>query len=135
MARFERRPCRRLHLTASVANGRVDVSGQESTNAPGPLAFNSVIDRLASIDRTLAKFILGRQAFLTSQNPLLLDYLDFESAAEVQSGFVLCERVPGKLGSELVWRNPTEAEAGDFFSAYETGIQRVSDILINKGFW
>ena len=77
----------------------------------------------------------SRQAFLTSQNPLLLDYLDFESAEDVQSGFVLCERAPGRLGSELVWRNPTAEEAMDFFSAYETGIQRVSDILINKGFW
>lgn len=281
-------------LTASVANGRVEISGQPATNATGPLAFNAVIERLAQIDRTLAKFLLttswiralrmdesleyfnllmafavtrtngsstgnmgegeplsfsnflakpiqldgdgpsfepeflkravkvmgyesaeavfdlesksngglsettlrnlrfrfrsrgdrflhsslsygerrllgffalsdacpeimvidelvnglhhdwikacldeigGRQAFLTSQNPLLLDYLDFESAEDVQSGFVLCERLPGKQGSELVWRNPTAEEAGDFFSAYETGIQRVSDILINKGFW
>ena len=76
-----------------------------------------------------------RQAFLTSQNPLLLDYLDFESAEDVQRGFVLCERVAGTRGSELVWRNPTKEEANDFFSAYETGIQRVSDILISKGFW
>jgi hypothetical protein len=78
-----------------------------------------------------------RQAFLTSQNPLLLDYLEFESAEDVRRGFVLCERkplVPGP-GTELVWRNPTEDEAREFFIAYETGIQRVSDILITKGLW
>jgi hypothetical protein len=76
-----------------------------------------------------------RQAFLTSQNPLLLDYLEFESPEDVRTGFVLCERVPAQVGSNLRWRNPTQDEAEEFFSAYETGIQRVSDILITKGFW
>ncbi|MCU0695172.1 MAG: AAA family ATPase [Myxococcaceae bacterium] len=74
-----------------------------------------------------------RQAFLTSQNPLLLDYMEFESVSDVQHGFVLCERSVGR--GELVWRNPTEDEAREFFSAYETGIQTVSEILIAKGFW
>ncbi len=74
-----------------------------------------------------------RQAFLTSQNPLLLDYLKFESVSDVQHGFVLCERATGR--GDLVWRNPTEDEAKEFFSAYETGIQTVSEILIAKGFW
>lgn len=78
-----------------------------------------------------------RQAFLTSQNPLLLDYLEFESAEDVQRGFVLCERIRSadKAFAELIWRNPTQAEAAEFFAAYETGVQRVSDILISKGFW
>jgi hypothetical protein len=76
-----------------------------------------------------------RQAFLTSQNPLLLDYLEFDSPADVQHGFVICERKRDDSGSFLVWRNPTAEEAADFYSAYETGIQRVSDILITKGFW
>ena len=77
----------------------------------------------------------SRQAFLTSQNPLLLDYLEFSSVEEVARSFVLCERLRTERGTELVWRNPTEEEANDFFLAYESGIQRVSDILITKGFW
>lgn len=77
----------------------------------------------------------SRQAFLTSQNPLLLDYLEFSSVEEVARSFVLCERLRTEHGTELVWRNPTEEEASDFFLAYESGIQRVSDILITKGFW
>lgn len=75
----------------------------------------------------------GRQAFLTSQNPLLLDYLEFDSPTDVQHGFVLCERTAAR--AELVWRNPTEDEAKEFFAAYQTGIQTVSEILIAKGFW
>jgi energy-coupling factor transporter ATP-binding protein EcfA2 len=76
-----------------------------------------------------------RQAFLTSQNPLLLDFLRFESAEEVRRTFILCERASSEAGAQLVWRNPTEEEAESFFSAYQTGIQRVSDILLTKGLW
>jgi AAA domain, putative AbiEii toxin, Type IV TA system len=76
-----------------------------------------------------------RQAFLTSQNPLLLDHLEFSSAQDVQEALILCERSRDPDGSKLIWRNPTDAEANEFFEAYETGIQRVSDILINKGLW
>ena len=72
-----------------------------------------------------------RQAFLTSQNPLLLDFLRFDNADEVRRTFILCERA----GAQLVWRNPTEEEAESFFLAYQTGIQRVSDILLTKGLW
>jgi energy-coupling factor transporter ATP-binding protein EcfA2 len=73
----------------------------------------------------------NRQAFLTSQNPLLLDFLRFDNVDEVRRTFILCER----KGAQLVWRNPTEDEAESFFLAYQTGIQRVSDILLTKGLW
>jgi len=76
-----------------------------------------------------------RQAFLTSQNPLLLDFLRFDSAEEVRRTFILCERAAGTSGAQLIWRNPTEEEADSFFAAYQTGIQRVSDILLTKGLW
>jgi energy-coupling factor transporter ATP-binding protein EcfA2 len=77
----------------------------------------------------------GRQAFLTSQNPLLLDFLRFDSAEDVRRAFILCERISNESGSELIWRNPSEEEADSFFAAYQTGIQRVSDILFTKGLW
>ena len=76
-----------------------------------------------------------RQAFLTSQNPLLLDFLRFDSVEEVRRTFILCERTSGEAGAQLIWRNPTEEEAESFFLAYQTGIQRVSDILLTKGLW
>ncbi|WP_120625072.1 AAA family ATPase [Corallococcus sicarius] len=76
-----------------------------------------------------------RQAFLTSQNPLLLDFLRFDSVEEVRQTFILCERASNDAGAQLIWRNPTEDEAESFFLAYQTGIQRVSDILLTKGLW
>lgn len=81
------------------------------------------------------KEIGDRQAFLTSQNPLLLDFLRFESTEEVRRTFILCERTSDEAGAQLIWRNPTEEEAESFFLAYQTGIQRVSDILLTKGLW
>ena len=81
------------------------------------------------------KEIGDRQAFLTSQNPLLLDFLRFDGAEEVRRTFILCERASHETEARLVWRNPTEEEAESFFSAYQTGIQRVSDILRTQGLW
>ena len=66
---------------------------------------------------------------------MLLDFLRFDSAEEVRRTFILCERATGTSGAQLIWRNPTEEEADSFFAAYQTGIQRVSDILLTKGFW
>lgn len=86
--------------------------------------------------RKCLKEVGERQAILTSQNPLLLDYIEFDDPADFQRGIVLCERAPVVNGAtELVWRNPTADEATEFFAAYETGLQSVSEILISKGFW
>lgn len=77
-----------------------------------------------------------RQAFLTSQNPLLVDYLVFNSAEEVRRTFLLCSSEKSAAGKEtLVWRNMTTDEAADFYAAYETGISYVSEVLMSKGFW
>jgi ABC-type lipoprotein export system ATPase subunit len=76
-----------------------------------------------------------RQAFLTSQNPLLLDYLTFESVEQVKDSIILCrtEIVDGK--EEMVWRNLTADEADMFFSAYRVGIEHVGEILRTRGLW
>ncbi|RKH64708.1 hypothetical protein D7X96_25210 [Corallococcus interemptor] len=76
-----------------------------------------------------------RQAFLTSQNPLLLDFLRFENLEQVRHTFIICERTGSAENAQLIWRNLTEEEAESFFLAYQTGIQRVSDILLTKGLW
>jgi len=77
----------------------------------------------------------GRQAFLTSQNPLLFDYVTFDSVARVQSSFITCklELVDGR--EQLVWHNMNEEDARIFFEAYEVGIEHVGDILITRGLW
>ncbi|RYZ17525.1 MAG: hypothetical protein EOO70_01665 [Myxococcaceae bacterium] len=81
------------------------------------------------------KEIGERQAFLTSQNPLLLDFLRFDSIEDVRRTFILCERSSNNAGSQLIWRNFSEDEAESFFLAYQAGMQRVSDILLTKGLW
>lgn len=77
-----------------------------------------------------------RQGLLTSQNPLLLDYLTFDSADEMRRRFILCRSRQKEDGSEeLVWRNPTPEEAESFYKAYQVAIQHVGEILIDKGLW
>jgi hypothetical protein len=77
----------------------------------------------------------ARQSFLTSQNPLLLDYLGFESAEEVRSSFVLCRSEQHGDREQLHWENMTTEDAEGFFSAYQVGIQHVSEILRTRGLW
>lgn len=72
------------------------------------------------------------QAFLTSQNPLLLDHLPFSSAEEVQCRFILCDR---DEHDDWSWRNMDQSTAEAFYRAYEVGIQHVSEILETKGLW
>jgi energy-coupling factor transporter ATP-binding protein EcfA2 len=72
------------------------------------------------------------QAFLTSQNPLLLDHLPFSSAEEVRRRFILCDR---DEHGDWIWRNMDEDAAGAFYRAYKVGIQHVSEILETKGLW
>lgn len=77
----------------------------------------------------------GRQCFLTSQNPLLLDQLVFKSADDVRSTFIQCRREKGERRAELHWHPMDEASAESFFRAYRVGIQHVGEILRTKGLW
>ncbi len=77
----------------------------------------------------------SRQAFLTSQNPLLLDYLPIISPTQVLSSFIFCraERRDGR--PHWVWENMSAEDAAEFFAAYEVGIEHVSEILQSRGLW
>ncbi|WP_437760973.1 ATP-binding protein [Sorangium sp. So ce1389] len=76
-----------------------------------------------------------RQAFLTSQNPLLLDYIPVTSPEQVHRSFVLCrgERRGGRPA--WAWANMSDADAAEFFAAYEVGVEHVSEILQSRGLW
>lgn len=76
-----------------------------------------------------------RQAFLASQNPLLLDYLEFDSTEKVRQSFVQCRLKKGKKGERMIWSNMSEYDADRFFDAYQVGLQHVSEILRTKGLW
>lgn len=74
----------------------------------------------------------SRQSLLTSQNPLLPDELEFESAEQVRKTFIRCMRQPD---GSFRWRNLDEGEARRFFQAYEVGLQHVSEILRDEDLW
>ena len=76
-----------------------------------------------------------RQAFLTSQNPLLLDYIPITSAAEARRSFVLCRGEPRVGRPGWVWENMSEEDAQELFSAYGVGVEHVSEILQSRGLW
>jgi hypothetical protein len=76
-----------------------------------------------------------RQAFLTSQNPLLLDDLTLESPEQVARSFVRCAVVEHEGKEKWEWRNLTEQEAQSVFEAHEVGIQQVSETLETRGLW
>jgi len=85
---------------------------------------------------TCLNIISERQAFMASQNPLLLDFLDFENAEEVRGSFVFCEKtVDEGEPVQWRWRNMDQAEAAAVYRAYKVGIQHVSNILQSKGLW
>ena len=81
------------------------------------------------------KSIGSRQAFLTSQNPLLLDFLSFETAEDVQRTFVLCQTAKHAQRTHIAWTNLSQRDARSFYRAYDTGAQHVSEILRSKGLW
>jgi ABC-type lipoprotein export system ATPase subunit len=76
-----------------------------------------------------------RQAFLASQNPLLLDFLPFESASEAARSFILCELKNHTEQTSVTWANMSPKVAESFYRAYEAGVQHVSAILRTKGLW
>ena len=75
-----------------------------------------------------------RQSFLTSQNPLLMDYIPFNSPLEVRQSLISCKVDPGN-GYLMFWTNISEADAISFFDAYSVDVQHVSEILRTKGLW
>ena len=85
--------------------------------------------------QTCVDEISDRQSFLASQDPLLFDFLTFDSQEVVKQSFILCglERRDGR--GTFTWKNLDDAAASSFYRAYEAGIQHVSEILRTKGLW
>jgi ABC-type dipeptide/oligopeptide/nickel transport system ATPase subunit len=80
----------------------------------------------------ILKMLDGRQCFLTTQNPVLLDYLTFSSADDAKRRMVRCELEENK---QLNWRNLTDEEANDFFISSQSGIQHISEIMKTHKLW
>ena len=91
------------------------------------------IRRFRNVEPTTLHFHPTRN--VTSQNPILFDYLEFASAEDLQRQFVLCG-----LGSDggrprLRWTQTADEKATAFFGAYERGVQYISEILQTEGLW
>jgi len=76
-----------------------------------------------------------RQAFLTSQNPLLLDYIPLSSAEEASKTFIQCHAEHSKDRAEFVWSNLTPEDAEELYQDHLVGIQRLGEILRVRGLW
>ncbi len=79
--------------------------------------------------------IVERQSFLASQDPLLFDFLFFESEDEVRQSFIPCSLEQRDGRGQFVWKNLDIESAASFYRAYKAGIQQVSEILYTKGLW
>jgi energy-coupling factor transporter ATP-binding protein EcfA2 len=73
-----------------------------------------------------------RQAFLSSQNPILFDFMTFESSEDAASRFIECST---DEQGRFSWRNMSESDAHEFYATYLGGIQQVSSILYTRGYW
>ncbi len=77
-----------------------------------------------------------RQAFLATQNPLLLDHIGFGDADEVRRTFIICDLQAQADGEKIMcWRNMSAKEAYEFYADYKVGIQHVNAILRKRGLW
>lgn len=83
--------------------------------------------------RACFEMMEGKQLFLTSQNPLLLDFLGFQSVEDVRSTFVLCRW--DEDAEQMIWENMSQEAAQDFFDSYKVGFQQVGELLQTKGLW
>ncbi|MBX3467410.1 MAG: AAA family ATPase [Planctomycetes bacterium] len=80
--------------------------------------------------------IRDRQAFLTSQNPLLFDYLSVDSAERAGRMFVLCSAEQDERGKTTVtWRNMDPEEAARFHEDLAAGVEYPSEVLLRRGLW
>jgi energy-coupling factor transporter ATP-binding protein EcfA2 len=83
-----------------------------------------------SLDR-----LRGRQSFLTSQNPLLFDYLSFENPDDLAQQIVVCSTSKDGGRPKMRWRQLEPSAAQRLYSSYEVGVQYVSEILQTEGLW
>ena len=72
-----------------------------------------------------------RQAFLTSQNPLLFDFIPLGTAAAPRCTFIRCDID----GAKMNWRNLHDDETARLYDAYDAGIESVGEILLTRGLW
>jgi hypothetical protein len=77
----------------------------------------------------------ARQAFLTSQNPLLFEHLAFGSAVDIRTSIILCGDKPPEERDRLVWTQPTSEVAARLYDALRAGNRPMAELLRAHGLW
>lgn len=104
--------------------------------SPTTVIADEIVDGLHHLWIDAAITAIGdRQAFLASQNPLLLDHLEFASVEDVASTFITCRAERTGDDKHMIWSNLSPYDADRFFRAYQVDVQHVSEILLSKGLW
>ncbi|MDY7228128.1 AAA family ATPase [Hyalangium rubrum] len=77
----------------------------------------------------------GRQAFLTSQNPLLFEYISFASTGDIRASLIHCD-IGLRAGREwLVWTHPTGESAERLYEAIRARQRPLGELLRAHGLW
>jgi hypothetical protein len=103
-----------------------------AANKHGPIIVDELANGLHHAWIAKCFEVIGdRQAFLSTQNPLILDFLDFTSAEHTARSMVRCEV------SERGWRwgNLNTEEAERLYRACQANFMHVSEILRSEGLW
>jgi hypothetical protein len=77
----------------------------------------------------------GRQAFLTSENPLLFAHVPFGSVEELRTALLLCGAGIQEGRERLVWSHPTTEAATKLFEAHKAEGLPLGELLQAHGLW
>ncbi len=78
---------------------------------------------------------LPTQSFLTSQNPLLLDYIPIGTVEDARRTFIQCRTAVIDGHARFVWSNVSSDDASELFADHTVGIQHLGELLRVKGLW
>jgi hypothetical protein len=76
-----------------------------------------------------------RQAFVTSQNPLVFAGLSFGAPEDVRASLILCERRLREGRERRAWSQPSAEVAGRLFDAYREGSAALGALLRTHRLW
>lgn len=74
----------------------------------------------------------GRQWFLASQNPLLLDRIPLKSAEDAGRTFLVCSC---DAHGRMHWKHPGPVVAGELYRSFSAGFQQLHELLQLQGLW
>ncbi len=81
---------------------------------------------------SLIRDLEGRQSFLATQNPLVMDHVWWENADECGRGIIICKQ---DSDHRWRWRQLGGGEGLRFHQAWTAGVQHVHEVLMTEGWW